>query len=124
MRLLRGLAGALLWILASLLGLVAVLLCVTIILLPVGIPLLRLARRMWTKSVRLMLPRAVAHPVKEARRKGRKERSNVADDVGSMSRRARDKAEKARKKAGDSRKKTRKFRLMPKKRGWFERTFG
>ena len=40
MRLLRGLLGALLWILASVLGLVGVLLCVTIILLPVGIPAL------------------------------------------------------------------------------------
>ena len=117
MRLLRGLGGALLWILASLLGLVAVLLCVTIILLPVGIPLLRVARRMWTSSVRLMLPRAVAHPVKEARRKGRKRRSEAVDDVGSMSRRARKKARKSGKKAG-------KARLIPKKRGWFERTFG
>jgi hypothetical protein len=40
MRLLRGLIGAVLWILAALLGLVGLVLCVTVILLPVGIPVL------------------------------------------------------------------------------------
>ena len=67
MRFLRGLAGALLWILAALIGLVGALLCVTIVLLPLGIPLLGAARRMFTQSVRLMLPPSVAHPVKTAR---------------------------------------------------------
>ena len=66
MRFLRGLAGALLWILAALIGLVGALLCVTMLLLPLGIPLLGVSRRMFTQSVRLMLPRAVAHPVKTA----------------------------------------------------------
>jgi hypothetical protein len=92
MRILRGLLGALLWILAGLLGLVALLLCVTIILLPLGIPLLRLARSLFASSVRLMLPRAVAHPVKESRRKGRK----VAPDPPDLSGRT----AKVRKKAG------------------------
>jgi hypothetical protein len=50
----------LLWIGSLLLTLVAVILCVTVILLPVGIPLLGYARRMFTLSLRLMLPRAVA----------------------------------------------------------------
>jgi hypothetical protein len=76
MRLLRGLLGALLWILASVLGLVAVILCVTVILLPIGIPLLLLSRRMFTKAVRLLLPRSAAHPVQEGvkstRKKGKK----------------------------------------------------
>jgi hypothetical protein len=67
MRLLRGLAGALLWILAALIGLVGVLLCLTVLLLPLGIPLLGAARRMFSQSVRLMLPPSVAHPVKAAR---------------------------------------------------------
>ena len=71
MRLLRGLLGTLLWILAGLLALVSLLLCVTIILLPLGIPLFRAAKALFAKSVRLMLPRAVAHPIKESRRKGR-----------------------------------------------------
>lgn len=66
MRLLRGLAGALLWIVSLLLMLVGVILCVTVILLPVGIPLLGYARRMFTSSIRMMLPRAVSHPVKTA----------------------------------------------------------
>ena len=63
MRLLRGLLGALLWILAAVLGLVGVLLCVTVILLPVGIPVVKLAGSMFVRSVRLMLPPALAHPV-------------------------------------------------------------
>ena len=65
MRLLRGLLGALLWLGALVLGLVGLLLCVTLILLPLGIPVLGYARRLFTAAVRLMLPRAVAHPVKE-----------------------------------------------------------
>ena len=36
MRILRGIAGALLWILAAVLGLVAIVLCITIILLPLA----------------------------------------------------------------------------------------
>lgn len=65
MRLLRGLPGAVLWILAAVLGLVGVLLCVTIVLLPLGIPLVKLAGRLLSRSIRLMLPRELAHPVKE-----------------------------------------------------------
>jgi hypothetical protein len=57
MRLLRGLGGLLLWLIAAVLGLVAVILCVTVILLPVGIPLLGYARRLFALSIKLMLPR-------------------------------------------------------------------
>jgi hypothetical protein len=64
MRVLRALAGALLWILATVLGLVAVILCATLILLPLGIPLLMLARRLFGLAVRLFLPRGALHPVK------------------------------------------------------------
>jgi len=63
MRLLRWLSGALLWILAAVLGLVGVLLCVTVILLPVGIPVMKLAGDLFARSVRLLLPRALAHPI-------------------------------------------------------------
>ena len=77
MRLLRGLLGTLLWILAGLLALVSLLLCVTIILLPIGIPLFRVSKTLFGKSVRLMMPRALAHPVTESRRKGRKDRKSV-----------------------------------------------
>lgn len=100
MRLVRGLGGALLWILASLLGLVAVLLCVTVVLLPLGIVLLREVRRMWTTAVRLMLPRGVAHPVKEMGRKGRKQGSAMRDEAGSASKRARKKARSVSKRTG------------------------
>jgi hypothetical protein len=68
MRLLRGLLGALLWIVAALLGLVGFVLCVTVILLPVGIPLLGVARRLLTSAVQLMLPRQLAHPIREPKR--------------------------------------------------------
>ena len=76
MRLLRGLGGAVLWILAALLGLVGVVLCVTVILLPLGLPLVKLAGQLFARSLQLMLPRALAHPVnelsKEAEKKDRK----------------------------------------------------
>ena len=88
MRLLRGLAGALLWIGAALLGLVGVILCVTVILLPVGIPLLGVARRMFTSSVRLMLPRGLAHPAKEMGRSSRKRAKSAKSDAGDGAERA------------------------------------
>ncbi|WP_101951485.1 hypothetical protein [Mycobacterium sp. 3519A] len=82
MRLLRGLLGALLWIVAAVFGLLGVVLCVTVILLPLGVPLLGLARRLFTRAVQLMLPRSLAHPVDEitktAKKKGRKLRKRVA----------------------------------------------
>lgn len=83
MRLLRGLLGTLLWILAALVGLVAVILCVTVILLPLGIPLLGYARRLFSQAVRMMLPRAVAHPVKETERVAKKKSRRAARAVPS-----------------------------------------
>ena len=68
MRFLRGLLGALLWIVAALLGLVGFVLCVTVILLPAGIPLLGVARRLFTRAVQLMLPRELAHPIREPKK--------------------------------------------------------
>ena len=71
------------------------LLCVTVILLPVGIPLLMLSRRMFTRSVALMLPRAMSHPVEESRKNAKK-----------VSRKARKKAkEKAKRQADKAAKK-------------------
>lgn len=78
MRLLRGLLGSLLWVVAALLGLVSLILCVTVILLPLGIPLFRLAKALFAKSVRLMLPSAVAHPVKHAGKKSDKATSGLS----------------------------------------------
>jgi hypothetical protein len=100
----------LLWILAGVVGLLGIVLSVTVILLPLGIPLLMLARRMFTRSVALVLPRKVSHPVDEAgraaRKKGREGRDAVTDvDVKKLGKRARKKASKAGKEAG---KKTRK----------------
>lgn len=85
MRLLRGLLGALLWILAAVVGLLGAILCVTVILLPLGIPLLGLARRLFAKAVRLMLPPALAHPVKETQKNARKKGRKAAGSVPSPS---------------------------------------
>ena len=84
MRLLRGLLGALLWIVAALLGLVGLVLCVTIILLPVGIPVLGLSRRLITQAVQLMLPKAMAHPIKESSKKGKKKRKEAGSAVSDL----------------------------------------
>jgi hypothetical protein len=96
MRLLRGLLGALLWIVAAVLGLLGFVLCVTVVLLPIGIPLLMLARRLLTRAVQFMLPRSLAHPVNEltktAKKKGRKAKAATAataDDVGKTARKLR-----------------------------------
>ena len=83
-RLLRGVAGALLWILAAVVGLVGVLCCVTVVLLPVGIPLLLLARKMFTTSVQLLMPKKLAHPVKAAKDAV----SDAGGDVGKKLRKA------------------------------------
>ena len=69
MKPLRWVAGGLVWLLAGLLATVGVLLSVTIILLPLGIPVLMLARRLFVVSVRLVLPRPVAHPVRRLQKR-------------------------------------------------------
>ena len=112
MRLLRGLGGAVLWILAALLGLVGVLLCVTVILLPVGLPLVKLAGRLFAQSLQLMLPRALAHPVSEiakaaekkdrkitkaAEKENRKLRAAASDTTNDTAKSARKFARKMRK---------------------------
>jgi hypothetical protein len=96
MRLLRGMLGALLWIVAALLGLLGFVLCVTVILLPLGIPLLVVARRLLTRAAQLMLPRSLAHPVDEitktTKKKGRRAMaatSAAADDISKKARKLR-----------------------------------
>lgn len=78
MRLLRGLLGGLLWILAGVVGLLGVVLCVTVILLPLGLPLLGLARRLGGQSMRLVLPRQVTHPAAELKKSARRKKDDVA----------------------------------------------
>jgi hypothetical protein len=93
MRLLRGVPGAVLWILAALIGLVGLLLCVTIILLPLGIPLVKFAGRLFRLSVQLMLPRTLAHPVDEltkaADKRARKVSSAASDATGHVAKKGR-----------------------------------
>jgi hypothetical protein len=96
MRILKGLAASLLWILAGVVGLVALLLCLTVILLPVGIPLLMLSRRMMGAAVRLMVPPEIAHPVatskKSLRSRAKAARAATKDSAsagGKSARRAR-----------------------------------
>jgi hypothetical protein len=94
MRIVRGLGGALLWILACVVGLLGAVLSVTVILLPIGVPLLLVARKLFGTATRLLMPRAVSHPVEEAgksvRRKGRKAKKNAPEvDPGGQLRRGR-----------------------------------
>jgi hypothetical protein len=78
MRLLSGLAGALLWIVSLVLALVALILCATLLLLPVGLPLLGYARRLFAVSMRLVLPHRVSHPVETVRETTQKRGGNGA----------------------------------------------
>ena len=93
MGLLRGLAGALLWIVSALVGLVAAILCATIILLPVGLPLLGYAGRLFALSVKLILPRAVSQPVDTAdrslRKRGRKAKRDMLASARKVKKRGR-----------------------------------
>jgi hypothetical protein len=100
MRLVRGLGGALLWIVASVVGLLAVVMCVTAILLPVGIPLFMVAKKMFGQSVGLLLPRAVTHPVDEGGKKAKKRRKEVSKKAGKASKRGRKKSGKLADKSG------------------------
>ena len=94
MRILRGLLGALLWIVGGVLGLVAILLCVTVILLPLGIPLFNLSRRMIGKAVLLMLPRPLADPAGSLKRGSERARKKSKQKVEATSKKARKKAGK------------------------------
>ncbi len=84
MRILRGMGGVLLWILAGVVTLVALILCATILLLPLGIPLLALGRRMAAQAIRLLLPRAAAHPVKTAKEASKSATGGIGDKLSSV----------------------------------------
>lgn len=103
MRAIRGLLGALTWIVACVVGLVGALLSVTLVLAPVGIPLLFLAKRLFGTSMDLFLPRALRHPAQELGKKGRK----AADEAG--------------KQAGKLTGKKKRGGLFGRKRPWWER---
>jgi uncharacterized RDD family membrane protein YckC len=98
-RVLRALAGSLLWILACVVGLVGILLSVTLILLPVGIPLLLLARKLFRYSLTFFLPRVIRHPAQELRKKSSDTASDTADSMG-LSRKNMKRARKSGRKAG------------------------
>jgi hypothetical protein len=101
MRLLRGLLGALLWVVGAVLGLVGLVSCVTVVLLPVGIPLVGFAGRLITHAVKLMLPRSLAHPVDEltktTKKKARRIRSTSSGAVADTTKKARKAVRKQRK---------------------------
>jgi hypothetical protein len=97
-RFLRGVAGALLWLVAAVLGLVGVLLCVTLILLPIGIPLLLLARKMFTRAVQLLMPPKLAHPVKELGKASKGKGKAVSDAVSDAGKDVAKKMRKGRRK--------------------------
>ena len=119
-RLLRGLLGGLLWLLACLVGLVGAVACVTLILLPIGIPLLGLARRLFGKSLRLFMPAALAHPIEEPKKRGRKARKKSGKKSSELAKKARrtmaDKTPSPKVDAGTAAKKGRKLLKRQRKR--------
>jgi hypothetical protein len=102
-----------LWILASLLGLVGILLCVTVILLPVGLPLVKFAGQLFSRSLQLMLPRALAHPVNEISKAVEKKDRKLTKAADKQNRKVRAAASDA---ASDTAKNTRKFARKVRKR--------
>ncbi len=102
MKPLRWLAAGVIWLLAGVLGLVGALLSVTIILLPLGIPVLMLARRLFSLGSAIALPRAVRHPAQEAGKLlGRTVQE--AEDVGkSAKKQAKKSARRTRKVVADT----------------------
>lgn len=113
MRLLRGVGGAVLWILAALLGLVGLLLCVTVILFPVGLPLLKLAGQLFARSLQLMLPRALTHPVNELAKATEKQDRKFTKAVEKKDRKV---TAAASHRASDTAKSARKFTRKVRKR--------
>lgn len=89
MRIVRGIGGVVLWLLAAVVGLLGAVLSITILLLPLGIPLLILAGSMFRRSMALLLPRKVSHPVEEAGKKARRRTKRVrkGKDIPGLSRR-------------------------------------
>ena len=86
------------------LGLVAVVLCVTVILSPVGLVLLGYARRLFTLSLKLVLPRGMSHPFEEGGKavhegtlKARKKLGAAVPDRKPAHKRGRDVVRRARK---------------------------
>ena len=76
----------------------------TVILLPVGLPLLGYALRLYSMSLKLVLPRAVSHPVDTAERsvrhRGRtakKDLAGAAPDLKKVRQRGRDTVRRVRK---------------------------
>lgn len=65
MKILRWLGAGLVAVVAGVLALVGLILCVTLILLPLGIPVLMLARRVFALAGRMVVPRALRHPIDE-----------------------------------------------------------
>jgi hypothetical protein len=89
MRILRGIAALLIWVVATLLFVVSVVLCITLILIPLGIPLMALAMRLYVFGVQLMAPRS-AEIKRGARKKlGLRKHGSTAGDLKRLRKRAR-----------------------------------
>jgi hypothetical protein len=110
MKFLRWVAASLLGLVGGLVGLLGVVLTATLVLAPIGIPLLFLARRLFGASARLVVPRAVRHPLesldptrsdavddatKKVRKKWRRGRKDVRKRGRKFGRRLRDTADRS-----------------------------
>jgi hypothetical protein len=89
MRVLRGAASIVVWLLATVLLVVSLVLCITLILLPLGVPLMLLAFRLYGYGVQLMMPRRAE--VKRHLRKqfGLRPRGSASGDLKRAGKRAR-----------------------------------
>ncbi len=81
MRMVRGMGGALLWIVACVIGLLGAVLSITLILLPLGLPLLLMSRKLFGVAMKLFMPRSISHPVEEAGKSLRKKRRKAKDTM-------------------------------------------
>jgi hypothetical protein len=78
---------------------VGLILCVTLILLPLGIPVLMLARRVFTLAGRMVVPRAVRHPLEELDRSSEATASKLKGKAKRSASASADKAQGTRKAA-------------------------
>lgn len=117
MKMLRWFGAGLVAVVAVVLGLLGVILCVTLVLLPLGIPVLMLARRVFAVAGRMVVPRAVRHPVDELDKSGNAAVGKLKRKVGKGAKSGADSAHSAGKSAAKRGKKAAKRGEKVTKRG-------
>jgi hypothetical protein len=117
MKILRWLGAGLIAIVAGVLALVGLILCVTLVLAPLGIPILMLARRVFALAGRMVVPRALRHPIDELDRSGEEKTAKLKRKAKDGARSGADQAQSAGKSATKRGKKVAKRGKKAAKRG-------